>query len=318
MEAKLQCPMVSIIIRTFNESKNIDKLLSICFSQKCSHPFEVVIVDSGSTDETCEIALKYPIVLEKIAPEEFTFGRSLNRGMKKSSGDFCIIVSAHCFPENEFWLEEMVKPFLNPKIGMVYGKQRGDSRTKFSEHQIFYKWFPEDSIEETEFTFCNNANSAIRKSLWEKFPFDESLPGLEDMDWAKKIIINGSKLAYSAHANVFHIHEETYQQVFIRYYREALAYKNIYPHQKFNFLNFLALFSLNTVSDLLHALKEGVLFKNIGSIFAFRFQQMWATYKAHNNQDNIASNMQRRLYYPRNAKTLIKTKSSLQEKKNGI
>lgn len=312
-------PLVSVIIRTFNEAKHLGHLLELCYGQKTDFPFEVIIVDSGSDDDTLTIARRHPVVIQNIAKSEFTFGRSLNLGLARAQGDYAIIVSAHCYPMGTDWLAKMILPFSNPQIGMVYGKQRGDARNKYSEHQIFMKWFPEETVEQTDFAFCNNANSAIRCSLWKEIPFDESLTGLEDLDWAKKIIARGFHLSYRADAGVYHIHEESYPQVYRRYYREALAYKAIYPKQKFSFFHFALFLVLNLVSDLAHAVREAVFWREAGSIFKFRFQQFLATYQAHQQKDPLNQEMQRRLYYPRSPRELMKPRSSGREaERNGL
>jgi 2-desacetyl-2-hydroxyethyl bacteriochlorophyllide A dehydrogenase len=71
--------------------------------------------------------------------------------------------------------------------------------------------------------FANNANSAIRKDLWQQHPFDESLPGLEDIEWAKYWMEQGYQVVYEPEAAIYHIHEESWRQVRRRYYREAVA-----------------------------------------------------------------------------------------------
>jgi 2-desacetyl-2-hydroxyethyl bacteriochlorophyllide A dehydrogenase len=75
--------------------------------------------------------------------------------------------------------------------------------------------------------FANNANSAIRKSLWEQHPFDETLLGLEDIEWAKYWMERGYQVVYEPRAALYHIHDETWWQVRRRYYREAVAARRI-------------------------------------------------------------------------------------------
>jgi cellulose synthase/poly-beta-1,6-N-acetylglucosamine synthase-like glycosyltransferase len=102
-----------------------------------------------------------------IAPQEFTFGRSLNCGLAHASGEFAVIASAHVYPVYPDWLERLLAPFADPQVGLAYGKQRGDGATRFSEGQIFAHWFPDASQLYQPHPFCNNANAAIRRSLWQ-------------------------------------------------------------------------------------------------------------------------------------------------------
>lgn len=293
-------PKVSIILRSYNEEKHIGKLLSSIFNQKCLYPFEVILVDSGSKDNTLAIANRYPVTVVEISPKEFTFGRSLNRGISKASGEVCVMTSAHCYASNECWLENIVKPiFENDKVALVYGNQRGVDVTKYSEHQIFSQWFSDENIYDYQLPFCNNANAAIRKTVWDEYHYNEELTGLEDLDWAKYVRSRGLKITYRADAQVFHVHNETPRQIYHRYYREAYAFKQIFKDEHFGLFSFIKFFILNTINDYLHAKKDKVLMENLFSIPMFRALQFWATFKAHQFNIPISRDMQKQLYYPK-------------------
>ena len=154
-----------------------------------------IVVDSGSTDGTLAIVSHFPIQLLTIAPDEFTFGRSLNLGCNTATGEFIVIVSAHCYPLYRDWLKRLLAPFSDPKVGLVYGRQRGNEQTKHSEHRIYAKWFPSASDLDQRQPFCNNANAAIRRAFWQEQPYDETLTGLEDIAWAHEVMGRGYKRA---------------------------------------------------------------------------------------------------------------------------
>lgn len=290
--------IVSIIVRAYNEERHIGRLFSEIGKQKTNFPYEVILVDSGSTDRTIQIAKSFNVKVIQINPDNFTFGYSLNRGIENSQGKYCAMTSAHCYPRDEHWLENLILPFNNEKVALVYGRQLGDERTKYSEKQIIKRWFPAEDIDDCELAFCNNANAAIRKSLWEQYKYNEELTGLEDLDWAKFVKKSGMKIVYRADAAVFHIHKEKPQQVYARYYREALAYRQIYINEHFGLVDFFKLFSMNVIGDYLHAINDGVLLKNIIAIPTFRLLQFWGTYRAHQYKEKMSMDMQRRLYYP--------------------
>jgi len=130
-------PVCSIVLRAFNEEKHIGRLLSGILEQKMS-AIEIILVDSGSTDATLAIASRYPVRVLSITPEEFTFGRSLNIGCSAAQGEFIVLASAHVYPVYSDWLERLLAPFEDEKVALVYGKQRGNKTTRFSEHQIKY------------------------------------------------------------------------------------------------------------------------------------------------------------------------------------
>jgi rhamnosyltransferase len=300
---------LSIIIRTFNEEEHIKTLLSRISIQKTRKKYEIIVVDSGSTDQTLEIIEEFDINLVQISPDDFTFGYSLNKGIESANGNYYIIISAHCYPADELWLENILKPFSDKKVALVYGKQRGGDTTKFSENRIFMQWFPEENIDDYRLPFANNANSAIRRSVWEKIKFNEKLTGLEDMDWVKNVKAIGYSISYRADAFVYHIHNESRTQIYRRYYREANAYMAIYPGEKFYLFDLIKFITLNIYSDYILALGERELFKNIIQITIYRVLQFWGTYRAHQSHVPISKEMQRKLYYPENPNIFNKSKN---------
>ncbi len=290
---------VSIVIRCLNEEKHIGRLLAGIMVQTWDD-IEIIVVDSGSTDRTLDIARQFPVRIVHIRPEDFSFGYALNKGCEVATGDILLFASAHVYPVYQDWVERMVRPFLDdPYIGLVYGKQRGDHRNKYSEHQIFARWFPEESTMNQPHPFCNNANCAIRRSLWLEQPYDETLTGLEDLDWAKKIQEKGWRIAYVAEAPVIHVHEESWRSVYNRYRREAIAYRLIMKTERFNLLNFFQLLFSNIWSDCRQAWRDGVLHRKFGEIFLFRLMQFWGTYRGYKQSYLLDNALRERFYYPK-------------------
>jgi glycosyltransferase involved in cell wall biosynthesis len=291
----------SVVIRCCNEQRHIERLIKGIQQQTVWEDTEIIVVDSGSTDSTLEILSRYPVRILQISPEEFSFGRSLNTGCREAKGEFIVIASAHVYPVYSQWIEHLTAPFQDHRIALVYGKQRGDESTKYSEHQVFAKWFPEESSPDQNQPFCNNANAAIRRSLWAEFQYDETLTGLEDIEWAKRVLAAAHKIAYAADAEVIHVHEETPERIFNRYRREAIALKRVFPQERFVFHDFLRLFLSNSVNDMKHALHDGVLIANIHMIFIFRLMQFWGTYRGFDQVKSVTSQLKQTFYYPRDA-----------------
>jgi rhamnosyltransferase len=77
---------ISVVIRCYNEEKHIGTLLDKLKEQTVKD-VEIVVVDSGSTDNTINIAGKYTEKILHIDPKDFTFGRSLNIGITASKGE---------------------------------------------------------------------------------------------------------------------------------------------------------------------------------------------------------------------------------------
>ena len=216
-------PEISVVIRTFNEEKFLPALLQ-ALSQQRYQDFETIVVDSGSMDKTREIAGKKADKLLPIESHDFTFGHSLNIGIQEASGKYIALASAHTLPVNGQWIGKLVEPLHDNNTAMVYGRQVGGETSKFGEIQDMRRTFGlERKVMRPPQFFANNANSAIRKDLWQAHPFDENLLGLEDIEWAKYWMERGYQVVYEPEASLYHIHEESWRQVRRRYFREAAA-----------------------------------------------------------------------------------------------
>jgi len=216
-------PEISVVIRTFNEEKFLPDLLE-ALKRQSFQDFETIVVDSGSMDRTREIATQKADKLLPIESHDFTFGHSLNVGIQEASGKYIAIVSAHTLPFNEHWLGKLIEPLHDNNTAMVYGRQIGGKLSKFSETQDMRRTFgPKRAVLRPPKFFANNANSAVRKDLWLEHPFDESLLGLEDIEWAKYWMEHSYQVVYEPQAALYHIHAENWRQIRRRYYREAVA-----------------------------------------------------------------------------------------------
>ncbi len=295
-------PRCSIVIRAFNEEQHIGRLLT-GITHQTLREMEIILVDSGSTDATVSIARQYPVQIIQIRPEDFTFGRSLNLGIAQAQSEIIVIASAHVYPVYADWLERLLAPFERPEVALTYGKQRGDPTTKFSEHQFFAQWFPEESQARQDHPFCNNANAAIRKSWWARHPYDEALTGLEDLAWARWALDEGGQIAYVAEAEIVHVHQEKPTQVLNRFRREGMAFKQIFPEARFNLWDFIRLAATNTLSDLWHAGREHELRANWQTILWFRLMQFWGTFQGYRTSGPVTNQLRQIFYYPRSLRT---------------
>lgn len=289
---------VSIIIRCFNEERHIGTLLEHVFRQTVREP-QVIVVDSGSTDGTLGIVSKFPVQLVRVSPADFTFGYSLNQGCRRATGTYLVMASAHVVPCGPDWLRRLIEPFADPRVALVYGRQVGDDRTRFSEHQLFAKQYPQQSNPDQQMPFCNNANAAIRRSLWLEHPYDEALSGLEDLAWGKWAVERGHRIAYNAEAAIVHIHEESPAQIKRRHMREALALKQIVPDSHVTMAEFAALLLSNVGRDMVAAIRQRRFLGVFTDILIFRSMQYWGTYRGMNYRSPLTHELITRFYYPR-------------------
>ena len=292
-----KAPHASVIIRAFNEEKHIGRLLE-AIQRQTVRDVEIILVDSGSTDQTRAIAARYPVRLVSIRPEDFTFGRSLNLGIRAAEAELLVLASAHVYPLSDDWLEHLLAPFADESVALSYGMQRGGEGSKFSEDQHFRRWFPEGSDWDQPHAYCNNANAALRRALWKQNPYDEDLTGLEDLAWASWVKEKGYKIAYVAEAAVAHLHDENGRQIINRHRREAIALKSILPKSRFTLWHFASLFIRNAASDLVAALRQKRLLREMAGILSFRFLQYCGTYRGYREAGSLNTAERQVFYYP--------------------
>jgi len=194
---------ISIIIRTKNEERWIEQCLKKIFDQNYDN-FEVILVDNNSKDKTLEKANKFPITVVKI--NKFLPGKAINLGIRKSRGKIIVCISAHCIPINNNWLKKIVYALKDPKVAGVYGRQKPLSYSSdFDKRDLINLFGPEKKIQKKD-TFFHNANSAFKKKLWNKIPFDEKTKHIEDRIWGNEVINKGYKIIYEPDAPVYHWH----------------------------------------------------------------------------------------------------------------
>lgn len=290
--------LISVVIRTLNEEEHLPELLAGIQRQDlpAEHDREIVVIDSGSTDSTLAIAEQYGCRITHIAKDDFSFGRSLNQGCTYSDGDILVFVSGHCIPVDEFWLANLISPLLGGICSYCYGRQHGYGPTKFSESRVFLKYYSTASLLPQTGFFANNANAALLRSVWENFPFDETLTGLEDMHLAKRLVSNGLKIGYAAEAGVYHIHNESWRQVLNRFEREAAALAEIMPESGLSFLDFIECTARSILKDSYAAARQRAFLKNAFDIVAFRTLQYWGSFRGTRYARMVAT-MRRKTYF---------------------
>ncbi len=287
----------SIVVRALNEAEHLPRLFE-SLQQQTEPVDEIVLVDSGSTDDSVRIGETYGASIVHIPPGDFTFGGALNIGCERAKGDILIFASAHVYPTSDHWIERLVAPFEDPAVGLSYGGQTGDDGSNYSEVQLLADWFPPESDLDQKHPFCNNANCAVRRTIWERHPYDETLTGLEDIAFGRHVLADGAKIAYVADAQIVHVHREHFRQTMNRYRREAMAYTEIFGRGDMSLQRAARLFTTNLANDLKAARQERQL-SAAGSCARFRFAQFAGAYMGHRAPSGDSAEVVRRMYYPR-------------------
>jgi rhamnosyltransferase len=210
-----------VIMRSFNDMPLISETLSMVSRQ--SIPFELISLDNESKDGTLEEIKKYTDHIINIPKGTYIPGRVLNKGMSISEGEFVVFLNSDCTPQNEKWLQNLLAGFKDDKVAAVFGRQipRPDC------HPILAKDTEDtygDGSKQKYWRHCfSMASSAIRRSVWEKMPFDEAVQYSEDIEWTWRARQKGLQIRYVADSVVMHSHNYTWRQFRKRHYGEGRA-----------------------------------------------------------------------------------------------
>ena len=226
----------SIIIPTKNGAKDIGACLEAVYSQRNAGRFEVLVIDSGSTDGTLEIVQRYPVRLEQIPPEAFHHARTRNYAAGLAKGEVLVFLSQDAIPASDMWLAAFLSNFNEPAVGAVYGRQLPKAESGLERRSAFAVMYggarivkmPMDGVElGHKYYHFSNANSAIRRKVWEITRFPDSLKVFEDVGIAKRILDSGWSIVYEPEAAVYHSHDFPLDILFKRYFDIGVVYQRL-------------------------------------------------------------------------------------------
>jgi rhamnosyltransferase len=248
--------------------------------QETIWPFEVLVVDSGSSDGTLELVRQHPSVrLIEISPSDFGHGKTRNFAAANSSGEFIAMITQDALPINKNWIAEMVLAIeQDTNIAGVFGRHIAHSDaslfTRNELEQHFLGFLSQPLVELDDQTryqkdrgyrqwlyFFSDNNALIRRSVWEKIPYPE-VDFAEDQAWARLIIEAGYRKAYAHHAVVAHSHNYGLLERLQRSFDEGYALQRLFGYGgESSFLNAMKSFLAITRRDAILALNASPNFK---------------------------------------------------------
>jgi len=212
---------VSIIIPTFNEEDYITKCLEAVFNQETSYGIEVLVIDSGSTDNTLFRINDFPQVkVVRIKPEEFGHGKTRNLGARISQGNFIVFLNADAIPANNQWLNFLMDEIeKDDSIAGVYSCHLPRQETYLYVVRDLKKSFPDKKIiksraSKLDFMIFSTVSSMIPRHIWQKFPFEDDLVIAEDQNWARTVLDQDLKISYIPDSQVYHSHNYSLKDLF--------------------------------------------------------------------------------------------------------
>lgn len=232
----------SVLLVTKNGEKYLDECLTGIFSQKVDFPFEVIAVDSGSTDRTLLILSRFPVRIHRIQPSDFGHGRTRNFAAGLARGKFVVFLTQDATPANDQWLGELVRNVENtPGAAGAYSRwlcrREGHVLEKIWIEQLFV---PTPRIQKVEGTsqdldkkqnrrliLFSNVSSCLCRAVWEKIRFDENTRFAEDQMWAKQTIEAGYSIVYAPSSAVYHSHNDPWDVFIKRNIESGMAFGRI-------------------------------------------------------------------------------------------
>ncbi len=208
-------PAVSVAIPTRNAGEQLAGVLSAVRAQEVEVEVDVVVIDSGSTDGSAELARDHGARVEVIAPESFSHGGTRNRLMEASRGEHVAFLTQDAEPASPRWLAELLAGFASaPDVALVTGPYLPRPGAPPMVRRELEEWFarmspvvrrPGGRPDPGPDGYFSSANGAVARWAWEQVPFRE-VPYAEDRLLAADMLARGWARAYRPGAAVLHSH----------------------------------------------------------------------------------------------------------------
>lgn len=219
-------PYVSIILPTRNGMPLVERCLRGVLEQKTPWPFEVVVIDSSSTDGTWQLLESLPVERVRIAPREFNHGLTRNFGASRARGKYLVFLVQDAIPADDTWLANLVAACESPGVAGAYSRQRPRAESNPITRYLTIGSTPNEERParkaladrvslaglppEEQFALAafQNNSSCMRRSVWDKHPF-AAVPYGEDVEWGRRVIEYGHAIAYEPSSVVYHSHDRS-------------------------------------------------------------------------------------------------------------
>jgi len=241
-------PRATVVILTFNGAVYLREILEAVFRQRFDGVFEVLVIDSGSTDSTLEILAQFPEVrLHQIPNSEFGHGRTRNLAATLARGEFVAFLTHDAIPLTDRWLHHMIDPFeLGPQLVAVVGRQVPRPRCipvmKYEINASFARYGPEHSVHvsqrgDFDFTehpalldmlgFYSDVNSAARRHFLVSVMPYRDVRYAEDQLFGRELLLAGYRKAYAPQGAVLHSNDVTFAEYGLRIFDETVGLREV-------------------------------------------------------------------------------------------
>jgi len=252
---------VTVIMRCKNSGWVIKEALDSLFAQSFKQ-FKLLVVDSGSTDDTIEIVNNYDCELIQIPATDYYPGTVLNNALKLIETEFVVFHNSDSIFQKTDSLSKLLEAFSDDKVQAAYARQiirpeahtwvKRDYKVSFPENEPAPEWITISLV-----------TSAFRMSIFNEHQFYEDAWGSEDIEYGYWLQKNNYKIKYEPNCIVMHSHNYTLKQMLRRRFIEGEADAYIFD-AKSSIFNFLIKFSKSVVIDFFYYCLKGDYINIIG------------------------------------------------------
>ncbi|MCP4109526.1 MAG: glycosyltransferase [Desulfobacteraceae bacterium] len=209
-------PEISIIVPTYNGATRISACIEALLVQQTGRKYEIIIVDDGSTDNTCDIVKKYVkkydskallIVQNNAGPAS-----ARNHGVEKASGEIVLFTDDDCIAEPD-WLENMLTPFEDSDVVGTKGTYLTNQKELIARFvQIEYEEKYDELSKHQYIDFLDTYSAAFRRKIFlDNSGYDTSFStaSVEDQEFSFRLANMGYKMVFAPKAKVWHTHVKT-------------------------------------------------------------------------------------------------------------
>ncbi len=222
--------LVSIVILTKNAGYDFEKTIDAIYKQRIDNGYEIIVVDSGSKDETLNILRKYGVKLYQISPNDFNFGLTRNYAFSLAKGDIIVTISQDVVPCNSLWLYNIIKPFYNNNniVAVQGGTRIPEHSDVFYWEKIGYFYFTSESVNWIKKHKCGLSfvNCAVRRDFWVNNQIGFTLYS-EDKVFQKMIYESGNEVYIAEDSVCYHGHQYSIFSLIKRLINEGVGWKNV-------------------------------------------------------------------------------------------
>ena len=227
--------MVSVIIPVRNGGEDLRRCLDGLERQQLDEPVELIVADNASTDGSAELARERGAQVLEVGGSQFLHGATRNLAAGQAKGEVLVFTSQDAYAEDDDWLARLSQSLRDDdSVAGAYGRQvPHDDAAPPERFFLDFLYGREPRLQRAESegdlsmrtTLFSNVNSAIRRDIWEQFPFSDDLFFGEDQDWARRVLMAGYAIRYEPAAAVRHSHVYTVRNAFKRFFDTGASAK---------------------------------------------------------------------------------------------